>query len=492
MSKKLHLSTILLAALALAAAIVWVCLHRGPWYDEFYTQYVTRAGPSWAEALRTSWLTDNHPPLYYALARATDWLGGIETHRLLNLAIGLLSLLAGVAIVRDVPRLLPASAALLLLLAGNEWSVLSDSELRSYFLSLCAGTLLALSLTALELTRQGGSWPRRLTYIAVVFTAFNTHIVTTLTAGSMILPFAAAALVRRDWTYLRVLMLPPLLAGVLFVAISLVQLPYWQANTHVFWIDSGLSTARWAIEYALLECLEANPLVLAGALAGVGIMGRDLMRDRSACEGIATLALLAAGVVLSLAVLTAIHLLHPMLIEKYLTAIIGAVSVGIALACGRLLRALGPTSGTLFLSLALLLSLWGLCSNLSRTVARYSWYGTGHFVAETIAACPETLVHVDRFWNADVMALLPTDNRAVAPFGYRTVAAHFGFALEPESSRRLARTCPTLFWAEHDTRHEFTDAMILGHLRANGFAVSAISVRRIGDGWVAVAEPTSR
>lgn len=492
MSKKLHVSTILLVAAALAAAIVWACLHRGPWYDEFYTQYVTRTGPDWTQALRASWLADNHPPLYYALARATDWLGRIETHRLLNLAIGVVSLLAGAAIVRDVPRLLPASTALLLLLAGNEWSVLSASELRSYFLSLCAGTLLALSLTALELTRTGGSWPRRLTYAATVLIAFNTHIVTTLIAGSLILPFVVAAVLRRDWRYLRALILPPLVAGLLFVIVSLIQLPYWEANTHSFWITGGLGSARWAIEYALLECLEANPLILAGALAGVAIMGRDLLRDRSACEGIAILALLASGVVLGLAVLTAIHLLHPMLIEKYLTAIIGAVSVGIALACGRLLRALGPTSGTLFLTLALLLSLWALCESLSRTVARYSWYGTGHFVAETIASCPGTLVHGDRFWNADVMALSPADNRAVAPFGYRTVAAHFGFALEPEPSRRLARGCPTLFWAEHDTRHEFSDAMILAHLRASGFAVSAISVHRIGDGWVAAVEPASR
>lgn len=487
MSRKLHFGTILLAAAALAVAIAWACLHRGPWYDEFYTQYVTRPGPGWTEALRKSWLADNHPPLYYALARASDGLGRIETHRLLNLAIGACGLLAGAAIVRDVPRLLPAGAALLLLLAGNEWTVLSGSELRSYFLSLCAGALLAFSLAALALTREGGSIPRRLAYGAAVLIGFNTHIVTTLIAGSLILPFLLIAALQRDWSYFRALLLPPLASGLLFVAVSLVQLPHWQANTQNFWIEGGLASARWSIEYALLRCLEANPLVLAGAIAGVAIMGRDLMRDRAACEGIAILAQLSAGVVLGLALLTAIHLVHPLLIEKYLTAMVGAVSLGMALACGRLLRALGPAAGAMFLGAALLLSLWSLCDHVARTTARNSWYGTGRYVADIRATCPDTLVHVDRFWNADVMAMSPADNLAVAPAAYRTVAAHFGFALEPETSRRMAKACPTLFWAEHDTRHRFTDAAILAHLRASGFAVNAITVRRIGDGWVAMA-----
>ncbi len=489
MSKKLQVSTVVLAAIALAMAIVWSCLHRGPWYDEFYTQYVTRAGIGWGDALGRSWLADNHPPLYYALARATDWMGAIETHRLLNLAIGAMALFGGALVVRDVPRLLPASAALLLLLAGNEWSIMSGSELRSYFLSLCAGALLALSLVALGLTREGGSPARRAVYALTVLVAFNAHIVTTLIAGALIAPFLLVALLRRDWTYARAVAVPALFAGTIFIAVCLIQLPHWRANTQTFWIEPGLATARWSIEYALLRTLEANPLVLAGALLGVALMGRDLMRTRSACTGVSTLALLASGVALGLAILVTLHLLRPMLIEKYLTAMVGAVSVGIALPCGRLLRALGPRTTALCLTAGLVLSIWGLVQNSGKAVARNSWYGTARFIADQVKDCPGTLVHIDRFWNSDVMAMSPPDNLAVAPWAYREVAGRFDIALEPDGSRRLAQGCPTLFWAEHDTRHRFDDVMILTHLRASGFAVDAVEVRRIGDGWVAIAQP---
>ncbi|TCM19492.1 hypothetical protein EDF56_103129 [Novosphingobium sp. PhB165] len=489
MSKKLQVGTILLTVMALAMGIAWACLHRGPWYDEFYTQYVTRPGPGWGEALRTSWLADNHPPLYYALARATAWMGSIQTHRLLNLAIGVACLLAGVAVVRDVPRLLPASAVLLLLLAGNEWTVLSASELRSYFLSLGAGTVLALSLSALSLTCEGGSRARRLIYFASVLVAFNTHIVTTLIAGALIAPFIAAAVLRRDWTLARAVAVPALAAGGVFIAISLIQLPYWQANTRAFWIPAGFGEARWSIEYALLRSLEANPLVLLGALAGVLLMGRDLIRNRTACTEVRTLALLATGVMAGLGMLVVVHLLHPMLIEKYLTAMVGAVSVGIALACGRLLRALGPKTTAVFLGFALLVSACGLVQNVGKVEARYSWYGTGGFIAREVHLCPGTVIHTDRFWNADVLSLPPADNLSVAPWAYREVAGHFGFAIEPETSRKRAQACPTLFWAEHDSRHRLSDAAILVHLRQSGFAVDAIEVHRIGDGWVAVSQP---
>ncbi|WP_395331554.1 hypothetical protein WBP06_02550 [Novosphingobium sp. BL-8H] len=491
MSKTLQVGTAVLAAIALAVAIAWACLHRGPWYDEFYTQYVTQTGPGWGDALGKSWLADNHPPLYYALVRATDWMGAIETHRLLNLAIGALSLLGGVLVVRDVPRLRPASAALLVLLAGNEWSILSGSELRSYFLSLCAGTLLALSLAALGLARSGGSPARRAVYAITVMVAFNTHIVTTLIAGALIAPFLMAAMLRRDWAYARAVAVPAVLAGTVFVATCLIQLPHWQANTQKFWIEPGFASARWSVEYALLRTLEANPLILAGSVLGVALMGRDLMRTRAACAGVSTLALLAGGVALGIVTLVALHMLHPMLIEKYLTAMVGALSVGIALGCGRLLHALGPRMAALSLIAALALSIWGMVQNTGKAATRNSWYGTARFIAGQVRDCPGTLVHVDPFWNADVMAMPPADNRAVAPWAYREVAGHFAIALEPDSSRRLARGCPTLFWAEHDTRHRFDDVSILAHLRDSGFAVNAIEVRRIGYGWVAIAQPRS-
>ena len=102
------------AAIALAAlgiAIVWTSLNRGPWYDEFYTQLVTRPDRGIVASVRESWLYDNHPPLFYLLSWLTGWLGPVEQHRLLNLGILLAATAAGWTIVRKVPPLqVPAMA----------------------------------------------------------------------------------------------------------------------------------------------------------------------------------------------------------------------------------------------------------------------------------------------------------------------------------------------------------------------------------------------
>ena len=57
---------VVLSVLFGVAAVI-VIVGRGPWYDEFYSLYVVRAGVP-VSALYPAWLRDNHPPLFYALA----------------------------------------------------------------------------------------------------------------------------------------------------------------------------------------------------------------------------------------------------------------------------------------------------------------------------------------------------------------------------------------------------------------------------------------
>jgi hypothetical protein len=272
---------VLATLMALVVAVTWAALERGPWYDEFYTKYVTRLGPPWSQALRTSWLAD-HPPFFYMLMRATAWLGPIEVHRLVNLAVAAVTAAGGWLIVRREPRLHAPAAAMVLLLAANPWTLLSATELRSYFISLCAGALLSLALAI-----------------------------------------------------------------------------------------SGLA----------------------------------------------------------------------------------------------------------------------LADNARQAAARNNWLGTGRLIARTVAGCPGTAVHTDAYWNADLMAMTPPDNRHVAPWAYERVSRRLGFDIEPASSRRLSQTCPNLFWAEHDTTRRFDEADILQHIRESGFAIDAITLYRVGDGWVASDRP---
>ncbi|MDE8652666.1 hypothetical protein [Novosphingobium album (ex Liu et al. 2023)] len=482
---------IALALLALAVALVWTDLHRGPWYDEFYTDYVTRGGQSWLRQLRESWLADNHPPLFYILARASAWLGEIETRRLLNLAFAALALAGGGLVVRDAPRLLPAAGGLALLLAANPWTVWAGSDLRSYFLSQCAGAVLALSLAALWIEGTPGSRGRRAAYWGALFFAFNTHIITTIIAGALVLAFLAGAAWRKDWPQLRALLVPALASAALFLVVSAIQYPMWEANTRVFWLAPGFDSARYAIEYAVQRTIGANPVVLLAALAGCGLLAREAVRSRTLPGELGALLLLATGVAIAVAGLIAIHLLRPILIEKYLSALTATVAAGVALGFGRALVALPARAAQVLLLAGLAWTLYALAGNAERTVARNSWLGTGRLIAREAARCADTAVHTDGFWNADVMAMSPADNRLVAPYAYRSVARRLGFRIERDGSRRISARCPTLFWAEHDTRHRFDEAAILAHLRNRGFALDAITLYRIGDGWVASDRPLS-
>jgi hypothetical protein len=477
-----------LTLLLLFAALVWTCLHRGPWYDEFYTQYVTRSGVPWTTALRSMWLTDNHPPLYYALARATTWLGTIDQHRLLNLAVAGMAVLGGLAIVRDVPRLAPTATALVFALAANPWTLIAGSELRSYFLSLCAGAVLALSLCAIRLAGGAGGRARQATYWIAALVGFNLHIVTSLTCAALVAPFLAAALLRRDWAEVRAIALAPLVAGLILVAVSAVQLPIWLANTQVFWIEGGLWSARWAVEWPLIRTLQANLVVLAGALGGGVLLAREVLRRRPSGEA-GALALLVGGVVLTIVGLVSLHLLRPMLIEKYLMAMVAAVAVGIALACGKLLESLGPRWRALALAAALVATALALVTNARAAAGRVSWFGSGGVVAAEVARCPGTVVHADGAWNDDVAGMLPRENAQVVPFAYRYVADALGFALEPVGSRRMSATCPTVFWGDHDSTARWDALRVAARLRAVGFPVTRLEFRRVDDGWVAVARP---
>lgn len=482
-------AVVAVALLGLAAALVWTSLTRGPWYDEFYTQYVTRPGQGWIEALRTSWLADNHPPFFYMLMRATAWAGDIAHHRLVNIAVAAVTATGGWILVRGESRLRGAAALLVLLLASNEWTLHAGSELRSYFISLCAGSLLSLALASIWMAPTQGGRGRQAVYAATVFVAFNTHIITTLFSGVLLLPFLATALFQRDRTRLRALLPAPIAAGVLFLVVTAFQLPYWTRNTQVFWIEAGLPAALHAVLYLSLRTFEANLPILLGSAVGGVLLIRDALRDRTLPDLLSVCLLTGIGIGLGLAVLVGIHLIRPILIEKYLVVMGGALAFVLAAACARVLAAVPKRIEMLLLIVALVWTGFALTRNAQTIASRNSWLGTGRLIARTVAACPDTTVHTDTFWNADVMAMSPADNRHVAPWAYHRVAEQLDFRIAPATSREMSRTCPNLFWAEHETQRRFDADSIARHLRESGFPVSSVTLYRVGVGWVASDRP---
>lgn len=476
----------------LTLVLVWADIQRGPWYDEFYTQFVSRPDLAWGTALRESWLPDNHPPLYYALARLTAFLGPIPHHRFLNLALGALAVAGGVAIVRDVPRIAPAGVALTLALAANHWTIVAGTELRSYFLSLCAIAVLVLGLCAIRLTGSAGGAPRRLAYGGAALLAFNTHIVTSLTAAALVTPFLCAAIARRDWREARAVGAAPLVSGLVLLAVAAIQLPLWLSNTGAFWIPAGFDQARFAIQLAVLRTVEANPVVLAGAVAGAAGLAGDVLRRRTSSPEAGAMALLACGAAIAIVGLVTIHMMRPLLIEKYCVGIVAAVAMGLALGFARMFEGLRPRGRTIALAVAMAGSVPGMMAGARAAIFHTSWFASGRAVAARAALCPGTLVHAGPMWNDDVTVMPPHDNALVVPYAYRSVAATLGFRLAPEGSRALSVRCPTIFWGEHDTRHRLNAARVAERLRAAGFPETPIAFTRIGTGWMAVAPPDRR
>lgn len=483
-------AAIAVAMLALLAfAIAWTALHKGPWYDEFYTQYATRPNVGWMKALTTSWLADNHPPFFYILMRATAWLGGIETHRLVNLAVGGIAVAGGWIAVRGEPRLRIAAVVLVLLLAANPWTIISATELRSYFISLCAGTLLSLTLASIWIAPSQGGRARQAVYAVTALAAFNTHIITTLFCAALIVPFVGIALLREDRARLRALLPAPIAAGLVFAFVTLFQFSHWDRNTQVFWLPAGLDAARWAMEFAVQRTLLANLPILAGSVAGMVLLGRDLLRAKSVPDLLVVILLAGSAVALAFALLLGIQMIRPIIIEKYLTAAVGAVAVVTAIACSHFLDRMSRWIEAAMLLFALAASCFALAGNVREATGRTSWMGTGRLIARVVASCPDATVHTDAFWNADVMAMPPSDNRHVAPWAYDLVARRLGFYVEPASSRKLSRTCPNLFWAEHDSTRRFDEVQVLRHLRQSGFAIGSVRLYHVGDGWVASDRP---
>lgn len=492
-SDSLRFASCAIAILAVAAfliAAVWAIFARGPWYDEFYTLYVASPQLPLLEALREHWLPDNHPPLFYALARATAVLGETaEPRRLLNIAIAAATLVGGWVTVRRVPELHIPATVLLLAVIAQPLALAEVSELRSYFLSLCGLVLLTLTVLA-EWLDQSPRGHARLLISGAALLALNTHIVTTIIAGAILVPFLALALFRGDRRRFRSLALPVGIATVTFVIVTAFQLPLWLQNTGSFWIPAGFDAARWPLEHTLMRTLWANPVVTLTAVVGVALLVGRGVREQRVPRGLEAIALLGIGAAFAGLMLLVLHLLRPLLMEKYLVGLIPVIAAGLALGFAETGRAIGRNYEALLLAAALATSLWTLPGNARQVAALASWNGSAALIAKVVATCPGSAVHLDAaLVNSYTLSLPPRDNREVIPMAYRMVAAHHGFEIQPENSRRIPPDCPTLVWGEHDTSHIFTAAKVLSHERKRGFALDRLYLYRSGDGWVASDRP---
>lgn len=485
------LAAVLVGAVFLAL-LLYATFTRGPWYDEFFTLYVASPRFGWAEALRQHWLTDNHPPLFYALSRTTSWLGDtVEPRRLLNLLflaaiIGWLVLLARRAAGWHLALLLFGIA-----LAGSPVTLFYGTELRSNFMALASGVMVCTGLAVMagphmQIPSRRGS----LALLAVLLLAFNTHFTASVLTGSVALAFLARLALARDWRKAGWLVTLCVLAGLPLLVTLAVQFTRIEANTQSFWLPAGFTAARWAVQAEIEWILASNVLItVAAAFAAVVALAtprrRSALRDPKASAALTLL----AGAALGTALLLVIHMWRPIVIARYLVTMVPPILLALSIGAAAVFDRLKANHARLLLAVTVLIAFSAMGRSMEMLSREPSWNGTAKAIAALVAQCPGTLVHADMHWNEPVRAMAPADNRTVMPMAYAMVAKANRFALEPDGSRRMAAQCPTVFWTEHVSDVNPNADKIARSLNARGFAVERYRLERIGRGWIFISLP---
>lgn len=469
---------------AMVAAMRW----RGPWYDEFYTLYITRPGVPLPYAFGR-WLADNHPPLFYALARATNWLGAtVEQRRLVNLFV-----LVGATVQLAwwlIPQALRRLGWVFVIGLASAWPAIDRAaELRSNYLAFASAAVAVAALVAFD----RGQRPHRRTEWAMLtvalLIAFNVHLAASIVVGSLTAVMILRRLIAREWPSALRLFAAAGLAATPMLVHLLWSFGQIEANTRSFWIPGGFDAARWAIEIEGLDSLTANPAITVLAGIGFAMLAWRSWRDRRLAAPADLALTLAVGLGIAIIVMVAIHLWRPFIIGRYLVTLHPPIAMILALGVTALLDRVRPLFVVLLSAAMSVFAIGAIQAHLGRTLAQPSWYGTGHTIAAIRRGCPTTRIHVHAAGNSIAMAAPPVENRAVFPFAYRIVAAHFGFPLTPASGHSMASDCPTLFWTEHAAGQPVTLEGLTAALRAQGFPIGQARLWRIGHGYVLEARP---
>lgn len=473
-----------------AAAALMAVIGAGPWYDEFYTYYVAQPHFGLREALVEHWLPDNHPPLFYALARAFWWLGQtIEQKRLLNVLILLVTVGAGLALVVRRPALTRIAAIFLIFLASQALGIRYVADYRSYFLSLCAMSLMVLSVSAIYLGDEELRIRDRIVLWLAVIVSFNVHITTSIIAAGLLAPVVLGCLVRRDFQRFWLLAPPATVGGLVFVLISVVQAKFWISNTATFWLLPGWSAARWTIEMTAIRSAQSNLVLLAAGVIGLGALALASLRSRAWGRRFAAALLLAVGAAVAMAAILAVHAWRPFLHERYLLGFIPVLAMILALGADYLLAQFGHRWTLAVLAVATVVGAATVYRAAIDARNGANWSASAAFIGRIVSDCPDTAVHTDAGWNEESITQPPPDNRQVVPFAYRMMSDRFGFAREPDNSRRLSAHCPTVFWAEWIRPQGWTASQILRHLHERGYRIEGITVYQFGGSFVAVRLP---
>lgn len=444
---------VLVVTAAFVAATGWIAWHRGIWYDEVWSLYYAHHDVGFRHALVDRWLTDNHPPAFYALSWLAYPLVGDDlfARRMLNV-IPLVAAFAAIAwLAWSDSRVRHFAVVLALLLLGTTHMFDAMIEHRGYMTQLAADAVLVTGLFAVTIRSDdyaAGDFRLLLLLGLALLVAFNLHYFSAFITGAIVAVFIASWWLQRKRRWAIRLMAVAILAGLPLVAAYLVERSVLESTATNFWVTTTTGAGVQNIMQLIGSARYLNVVVL-GAVAW-GLYGKEFRQDGGAQTAAFALTAAAAILVTATALLLA-NAVRPFIVPRYLVAMAPfSAAILAAMSAEVILRYRWVTA------LAIVASIMAMTSAFGKQAGVMQWTTTAGPVAEIARHCPSTVVHALPRWiirdNPQVLA----NEDAVVRFGYAHVAAQSGFAIE--DGNRVSRDCPTLLWMEQHNPIPAADA----------------------------------
>jgi hypothetical protein len=450
-----NLERALAAVAVVAGALVALStLGRGAWLDEFWTLMATRPSLTGAGFIEQM-ARDVHPILHYCIVYlAQSWgINDVLGVRLLNL-LGLIPLGLGLWRACSNRALSGAQFCVLAAIAATSPMLLSNfAEARAYFMLFCAAIATTLMwvviVQALEAKRKVAAVDL-IVWGFVLFVFVNLHYFATLFGGLLTAVLIWRAWAQHEKTQAFILAGVSALAALPAVLVFALQTLSDDANI-IGWIGTGRIDVIYVMARAIWEGGGGNLAAFACAIIALFHIADARERWRTA-----RVELLLIGVIaLYAAILVILNALQPLVIDRYLTAMGGAVCVALALLAGRYIGVKWAVSAICVWAILLSFRAWH-----SDLYAREGWRESATAVRALTESCASTKVYIDPSAGTPGMV----DFNAARRLGFTYYAERMGFAVEEigEGVHLPAPgACPNVIWLEHVDNFAATESAAL-------------------------------
>jgi hypothetical protein len=454
-----------LAALVLAAGLAAgiAVIGRGIWLDEFAEIFTSRHGPSFWDFLQNLG-EDIHPILHYVLLYTANLLGisdikGLRLLNLLGVPLVIWSLWwtwkqekASAAASRSALTASQASAVIALY-ASSAIFLNYLAEARCYFLLISASIAVTLVWRVL-MDREGwenGAAARLWAWGFSLAILVNLHYFATLFGGLLTIALLVRHGALREWrrtlaiASIAALAASPALLMALYQFRVQTQIEYH----NVSWITTGSAAAlRIYLEVLTGAAGYSIPAVVAALAALVTVLRHKRAVDAETPAGLESrgisgkLSGILAGRDMILFMVTAgffalifaVNVWHPVVIDRYLFPACGPVIVLLAITAAGVSA---PRWSVFAICIfALIVQVRGI---LEGEYDRPGWAASASEVASAVKACPETAVYAYPFWDE-------------SRFGQSYYAELYGFTFQaagPGDSIPRQDNCANIVWIEH-------------------------------------------